>query len=68
MRQVIPAWMKAVLLMAEEAKWKLFVPADIAFGERGPLDDQTVSYDMKLLEVLNCPPAGRRINASGQSS
>jgi FKBP-type peptidyl-prolyl cis-trans isomerase FklB len=53
LNHVIPAWKEALPLMAEGAKWKLFVPADLAYGERGPLADKAVIFEMELLEVLN---------------
>lgn len=49
--KVIPGWQEALPLMKEGAKWRLFIPADLAFGERGPLADQTVIYEIELLEV-----------------
>lgn len=51
--QVIPAWKEALPLMGEGAKWKLFVPPDLAFGERGPLADQTVIFEVELVKVLD---------------
>jgi len=50
--QVIPSWKEALQLMREGAKWRLFVPADLAFGEHGPLADQTVIFEVELLKVL----------------
>jgi len=32
---VIPGWVEALQLMKPGAKWKLFVPAELAYGERG---------------------------------
>lgn len=48
---VIPGWQQALPLMKEGAKWRLFVPADLAFGGRGPLADRTVIYEVELLSV-----------------
>ena len=36
---IIRAWREAMPLMKEGDKWQLFIPADLAFGERGPLAD-----------------------------
>lgn len=47
----IPAWREALPLMKEGAEWQLFIPADLAFGERGPLADRTVIYEIKLLAI-----------------
>lgn len=48
---VIPGWKEALPLMKEGAKWQLFIPADLAFGERGPLADRAVIYEIELLGV-----------------
>lgn len=47
----IPGWREALPLMKQGAKWKLYIPADLAFGERGPLADRTVIYEIELLDV-----------------
>jgi FKBP-type peptidyl-prolyl cis-trans isomerase FklB len=49
--KVIPGWKEALPLMKEGARWQLFIPADLAFGERGPLADRTVIYEIVLLTV-----------------
>ena len=49
--KVIPGWTEALQRMKEGAEWQLFIPADLAFVERGPLADQTVLYDIKLIKV-----------------
>jgi len=38
--------------MSEGAKGKLLIPPDQAFGEKGPLADQTVIFEVELLKVL----------------
>lgn len=37
--------------MKPGARWRLFAPADLAFGERGPLADRAVIFDMELVAV-----------------
>lgn len=48
---VISAWTEALQLMHEGDKWQLFVPPDLAYGERGPLADRTLIFDVELLKV-----------------
>jgi len=48
---VIAGMKEALQLMHEGAKWRIFVPADLAYGERGPLADRTVIFDIELLAV-----------------
>lgn len=52
LRGLIKGWTEALQLMHEGDKWRLFVPADLAYGERGPLADQAVTFDIELVEVL----------------
>ena len=32
---MIKGWTEAMQLMKEGAKWELYIPADLAYGERG---------------------------------
>ncbi|MDH3671772.1 MAG: FKBP-type peptidyl-prolyl cis-trans isomerase [Gammaproteobacteria bacterium] len=48
---VIRGWTEALQLMQEGAKWQLFIPPDLAYGERGPLRDETVIFDVELIAV-----------------
>ncbi|KAF0221562.1 MAG: FKBP-type peptidyl-prolyl cis-trans isomerase [Geobacteraceae bacterium] len=48
---VISGWKEALPLMKEGARWQLFIPADLAFGERGPLADRTVIYEIELIAI-----------------
>lgn len=58
LNSVIAGWKEALPLMQEGAKWQLFVPADLAFGERGPLADRTVIYELELLAVQPAEKSG----------
>jgi FKBP-type peptidyl-prolyl cis-trans isomerase FklB len=49
--RVIKGWTEALQLMKEGAKWQLFIPADLAYGERGALADRTLIFDVELISV-----------------
>jgi len=48
---VIRGLTEALQLMREGARWQLFIPADLAYGRRGPLQDRTVIFDVELISV-----------------
>lgn len=48
---VIPGWTEGLQLMKEGARWQLFVPPDLAYGERGTLADRTLIFDVELISV-----------------
>lgn len=53
--QVIRGLAEALQHMREGAMWQLFIPADLAFRERGPLADQVVVYEVELVSVESPP-------------
>jgi len=52
---VIAGWTEALQLMKPGAKWQLFIPSDLAYGERGAGKDigpnSTLVFDVELLSV-----------------
>lgn len=52
---VIAGWTEALQLMKEGAKWRLFVPANLAYGTQGAGDvigpNATLIFDVELLQV-----------------
>lgn len=52
---VIPGWVEALQLMKEGDKWKLFIPAKLAYGNRSPgggiSPGSTLLFDVELLSV-----------------
>ena len=56
---MIKGWTEGLQLMKAGSKYQLFVPADLAYGERGAGSDigpnATLLFDVELLEIT---PAG----------
>lgn len=53
-RQLIEGWTEALQLMSEGAKWELYVPAELAYGERGSQyvgPNAVLIFDVELLDI-----------------
>lgn len=54
-RQLIEGWGEALQLMSEGAKWELYIPADIAYGEQGSepyiRPNAVLIFEVELLEI-----------------
>ncbi|AHM60295.1 peptidyl-prolyl isomerase [Flammeovirgaceae bacterium 311] len=53
--QVIPGWTEALQLMKEGDKWTIYIPYELAYGERGAGRDippySTLVFDVELLKI-----------------
>ncbi len=53
---IIPGWTEALQLMKEGAKWKIFVPPALAYGEQGKPPrippNSLLIFELELLEVM----------------
>ncbi|GJM32895.1 MAG: peptidyl-prolyl cis-trans isomerase [Saprospiraceae bacterium] len=53
--QVIQGWVEALQLMPLGSKWKLFIPSDLAYGERGAGQKigpfSTLIFEVELLKI-----------------
>lgn len=54
--QVIPGWVEALQLMEVGAKWRLFIPSGLAYGERGAGEtiepNSALIFDVELLDIV----------------
>ncbi len=59
--RVIPGWTQGLQLMKEGAKWQLFIPAELAYGENSPTaaipPNSVLIFEVELLEVIKAPAA-----------
>lgn len=49
---VIAGLSEGLQLMKTGSRFELFLPPSLAFGEKGPLADRTIVFDLELLEIV----------------
>ena len=56
---VIQGWVQALQLMPVGSKWKLFIPSDLGYGDRGAggaiPGGATLIFEIELIEIVNRP-------------
>jgi FKBP-type peptidyl-prolyl cis-trans isomerase FklB len=54
---VVKGWTEGLQLIKEGGKIKLFIPSELAYGDRGPLAHRTLVFDVELISVGEPAPA-----------
>ena len=56
---MIPGFVEAIKLMGKGAKWQLFIPAKLGYGEQGAGDkiapNSVLIFEVELLDIQNAP-------------
>ncbi|WP_295585344.1 FKBP-type peptidyl-prolyl cis-trans isomerase [uncultured Lamprocystis sp.] len=55
LNEVVEGWTEGLQLIKEGGKIKLFVPPTLAYGNSGPMANQTLIFDVELLSVGEAP-------------
>jgi len=62
--KVIKGWTEALQLMKEGSQWTLYIPSDLAYGDRGAGNmigpNQVLVFDVELLSVKEPAPAAEK--------
>lgn len=66
--QVIPGWQEALKLMPVGSTWEIYIPAKLAYGERGAGGvigpNETLIFNLHLMEITSNKPTEKSQDAS----
>jgi FKBP-type peptidyl-prolyl cis-trans isomerase len=54
--EIIPGWSEALKMMKVGSKWKLYIPSELAYGERGQSEvppNSMLTFEIELLEIIS---------------
>ncbi len=61
MNRLIAGWQQALKVMKEGSAWRLFIPPELAYGEKGKAPriepNATIIFDLELVEVIQTAPS-----------
>ncbi|MDR2286350.1 MAG: FKBP-type peptidyl-prolyl cis-trans isomerase [Prevotellaceae bacterium] len=62
--RMIPGWQEGVPLMKEGARYKFYIPSDLAYGNSGQFAGRVLIFDVELVSVLKGPELVSDVKAS----